>query len=64
LAEGATNTEIGRRLWIAERTARGHVEHILSKLEVSTRTAAAARAVQEGLVLPPKNGRIGPLRSL
>jgi DNA-binding CsgD family transcriptional regulator len=63
LAEGATNTEIGRRLWIAERTALGHVEHILSKLGVSSRTAAAARAVREGLVLPPQNGRNGPMRS-
>jgi DNA-binding NarL/FixJ family response regulator len=29
-----------------------HVEHILEKLDVSTRAAAAGRAVREALVLP------------
>jgi DNA-binding NarL/FixJ family response regulator len=53
LVEGDANAEIARRLWIAVRTARAHVEHILTKLDVSTRAAAVARAVREGLVLPP-----------
>lgn len=52
LVEGDANAEIARRLWIAVRTARAHVEHILAKLDVSTRAAAVAHAVREGLVLP------------
>jgi DNA-binding CsgD family transcriptional regulator len=52
LVDGLSNAEIARRLWIAVRTARAHVEHILTKLEVSTRSAAVALAVREGLLLP------------
>jgi DNA-binding CsgD family transcriptional regulator len=53
LAEGLSNEDIARKLWIAHRTARTHVEHIFAKLEVSTRAAAVARATQEGLLVPP-----------
>ena len=47
---GCSNTEIGDRLYISTRTAQTHVTHILAKLDVATRTEAAARAVREGLV--------------
>jgi DNA-binding NarL/FixJ family response regulator len=50
LAAGLTNRQIGQRLQIAEVTARDHVQHILQKLQVSDRTAAAALAVRLGLV--------------
>jgi len=42
IAEGLTNAEIAQRLVITTRTARKHVEHIMAKLGVRTRTAAAA----------------------
>jgi predicted ATPase/DNA-binding CsgD family transcriptional regulator len=48
--EGCTNREIGERLFISERTARTHVQNILDKLDVSTRAAAAAYAVEHGIV--------------
>jgi DNA-binding CsgD family transcriptional regulator len=44
LAEGKTNYEIGVILGAASGTIRKHVEHILSKLNVENRTAAAAIA--------------------
>jgi predicted ATPase/DNA-binding CsgD family transcriptional regulator len=48
--EGCSNRGIGERLYISERTARTHVQNILNKLDVSTRAAAAAYAVEHGLI--------------
>ena len=50
LAEGLTNREIAERLFIGKRTAQTHVQHILDKLDVNTRMAAATRATELGLV--------------
>jgi DNA-binding NarL/FixJ family response regulator len=49
LAGGATNREIGARLYMAEKTASVHVSRILSKLDVRSRTEAAAVAHRHGL---------------
>jgi len=46
VAEGKTNREIGTILGASARTVGKHVERILQKLGVETRTAAAARALQ------------------
>ena len=50
LAEGATNREIGAQLFMAEKTASVHVSRILAKLDVRSRTEAAAVAHRFGLV--------------
>jgi DNA-binding CsgD family transcriptional regulator/tetratricopeptide (TPR) repeat protein len=50
VAEGATNREIGERLFMAEKTASVHVSRILAKLDVRSRTEAAAVAHRHGLV--------------
>ena len=50
VCEGFTNREIGQQLHIAESTARGHVQAIISKLHVRDRTAAAAEGVRRHLV--------------
>jgi DNA-binding CsgD family transcriptional regulator len=52
LADGRSNVEIAGQLWVTNRTVRAHVEHILEKLQVPTRSAAVSRAVGEGLLLP------------
>jgi DNA-binding CsgD family transcriptional regulator/tetratricopeptide (TPR) repeat protein len=52
LAEGATNREIGATLFMAEKTASVHVSRILTKLNVRSRTEAAAVAHRHGLVEP------------
>ncbi|HXJ49205.1 MAG TPA: LuxR C-terminal-related transcriptional regulator [Candidatus Acidoferrum sp.] len=50
VAAGMTNREIAERLFIAERTAEGHVERIRSKLGVRSRTEVATWAVEQGIV--------------
>ncbi|HWK28118.1 MAG TPA: AAA family ATPase [Solirubrobacter sp.] len=50
LAAGRTNREIGAALYMAEKTASVHVSRILSKLDVRSRTEAAALAHRVGLV--------------
>jgi len=50
VAVGATNREIGSELFMAEKTASVHVSRILAKLDVRTRTQAAAVAHRAGLV--------------
>jgi DNA-binding CsgD family transcriptional regulator len=42
VAEGLTNREIGQRLFISERTAQNHVQHILTKLDFTSRAQIAA----------------------
>jgi ATP/maltotriose-dependent transcriptional regulator MalT len=50
VARGATNREIGSELFMAEKTASVHVSRILAKLDVRSRTQAAAVAHRAGLV--------------
>ncbi|MCZ4491102.1 MAG: family ATPase [Conexibacter sp.] len=49
VAQGQTNREIGERLFMAEKTASVHVSRILAKLDVRSRTEAAAVAHRLGL---------------
>ena len=50
LAEGLTNRQIAQRLVISEHTVHRHVTNLLRKLDLPSRTAAAAFAVQAGLL--------------
>lgn len=50
VTEGMTNRAIAERLCISEHTVHRHVTSILRKLDVPTRTAAAALALRRGLV--------------
>ncbi|MEV6099862.1 protein kinase [Nocardia sp. NPDC051981] len=46
VAEGLTNRAIASRLVISQRTAQGHVEHILAKLGFTSRAQIAAWAAE------------------
>jgi DNA-binding NarL/FixJ family response regulator len=46
VAEGKTNKEIASAIFLSEKTVRNYVSAILSKLDLSTRSEAAAYAVK------------------
>jgi two-component system nitrate/nitrite response regulator NarL len=49
VAKGASNKEIARTLDLAESTVKIHVQHILRKLNLSSRVQAAVYAIEHGL---------------
>ncbi|OIJ66635.1 response regulator [Streptomyces mangrovisoli] len=52
VAEGCTNAEIGRRLFIGESTVKTHLLRVFGKLGVDDRTAAVTCAMRFGLLDP------------
>lgn len=48
--DGFKDREISEKLRISEHTVRSHVKSIFRKLNVSSRSRAATRAIQQGLV--------------
>lgn len=50
IAEGLSNQEIGKRLFLALDTVKGHNRRIFEKLNVQRRTEAVARARELGLL--------------
>jgi DNA-binding CsgD family transcriptional regulator len=57
LAEGRTNRQIARRLFISEKTVSVHVSHILAKLSLRTRVQASALMyqIQQTRPAPPQS---------
>jgi len=51
MATGASNAEIGRRLFVSEATVKTHVGSIFAKLAVRDRAGAIVFAYQHGLVV-------------
>jgi len=49
VAQGRSNREIAAELFIAEKTARNHVERVYAKLGVNNRTQATLAAIDRGL---------------
>ena len=47
IAQGITNKQIATKLVISQRTAEGHVEHILTKLGFTSRAQIAAWIAQD-----------------
>ncbi len=50
VASGKTNKQIGRDLFVSEKTVNRHVSNIFAKLDVPSRSAATAWAYRHGLV--------------
>jgi DNA-binding CsgD family transcriptional regulator len=53
LAEGLSNGEVARRLYISTKTASVHVSNILGKLGMTSRAEVAAWAVRAGIARDP-----------
>ncbi|HEX4526934.1 MAG TPA: LuxR C-terminal-related transcriptional regulator [Gaiellaceae bacterium] len=47
LADGLSNDEIGKKLFISAETVRTHVRKAMDKLDADTRTQAVARALRD-----------------
>lgn len=50
VAAGLSNDQIARRLFISQATVKSHLVHVFTKLDVDSRTAAVAAAVERGLI--------------
>lgn len=50
VADGVSNQEISKRLYLSQATVKSHLVHIYDKLDVDSRTAAIAQARTRGLI--------------
>jgi DNA-binding NarL/FixJ family response regulator len=50
VAEGGTNGDVARRLWVTEQTVKFHLANIFRKLDVTNRTQASCWAHAHGLL--------------
>jgi DNA-binding NarL/FixJ family response regulator len=59
VAEGHSNAELARKLWVTEQTVKFHLSNIYRKLDVANRTEASRWAQVRGL-LPAPEMRVSP----
>ncbi len=50
IVNGLSNKEIGKRLYISDKTVKTHVSNILRKLDVKDRTQAAIKAIENKII--------------
>jgi DNA-binding NarL/FixJ family response regulator len=54
VADGTTNREAAKRLFISEATVKTHLLHVFAKLGVDDRTAAVVAALARGIIALPR----------
>jgi DNA-binding NarL/FixJ family response regulator len=54
VAEGRSNAQVGKMLWVTEQTVKFHLSNIYRKLDVSNRTEASRWAQVRNLLPPPE----------
>ncbi|HMR62367.1 MAG TPA: response regulator transcription factor, partial [Anaerolineae bacterium] len=50
VGKGMSNKQIGKELFISDRTVQAHLSNIFSKLGVNSRTEAVMHAVRRGWI--------------
>ena len=50
VATGASNRQVGQKLFISDKTASVHLSHVMAKLGAASRTEAVALARERGLL--------------
>jgi DNA-binding NarL/FixJ family response regulator len=55
VGEGLSNKQIGKNLFISDRTVQAHLSNIFSKLGVGSRTEAVMYAVRKGWITTGKS---------
>jgi DNA-binding NarL/FixJ family response regulator len=57
VAEGYSNSQLARMLWVTEQTVKFHLSNIYRKLNVANRTEASRWAQLQGLLTPETGSR-------
>lgn len=55
VAEGHSNTQLAKMLWVTEQTVKFHLSNVYRKLDVANRTEASRWAQLHGLLTPALN---------
>ena len=58
MAEGHSNGELARTLWVTEQTVKFHLSNIYRKLNVANRTEASRWAQLNGLLAAPATASV------
>ena len=58
IAQGNTNKEIAQKMFISQQTTKNHITHILKKMDVTDRTAAAVAALRLGWIKNSPDGSL------
>jgi DNA-binding CsgD family transcriptional regulator len=53
VAEGHSNTQLAKMLWVTEQTVKFHLSNVYRKLDVANRTEASRWAQLHGLLSTP-----------
>jgi DNA-binding NarL/FixJ family response regulator len=61
VAEGNTNGQVARKLWVTEQTVKFHLANIFRKLDVTNRTQASRWAHAHGLLEPDAEAHALPV---
>ena len=54
VADGSSNGQLAKKLWVTEQTVKFHLSNIYRKLEVANRTEASRWAHLNGLLASPQ----------